>query len=176
MPFPIIWTVNRNRCASLPRAPIQSWGLPTARLRRSIRWRRVWRARPALQRFLEECKCGGLAEADLATTEKKGIATGFFVQHPLTGQNIEVWIANYVLMRVGEGAVMGVPAHDARDFAFAQKYGLPIKPVIEVNGQAYSAARWNDGYAESGLCIQSGKYDGLSSAEAIKAVGADLKA
>ncbi|CCD28913.1 Leucyl-tRNA synthetase (Leucine--tRNA ligase) (LeuRS) [Candidatus Glomeribacter gigasporarum BEG34] len=137
---------------------------------------RLARARPALQRFLEECKCGGLAEADLATTEKKGIATGFFVQHPLTGQNIEVWIANYVLMRVGEGAVMGVPAHDARDFAFAQKYGLPIKPVIEVNGQAYSAARWNDGYAESGLCIQSGKYDGLSSAEAIKAVGADLKA
>src|SRR5260364_289115 len=81
---------------------------------------RLARARPALQRFLEECKGGGLAEADLATTEKKGIATGFFVQHPLTGQNIEVWIANYVLMRVGEGAVMGVPAHDARDFAFAQ--------------------------------------------------------
>ncbi len=134
------------------------------------------RAQPALQRFIEACKQGGLAEADLATAEKKGMATGFFVQHPLTGQHIEVWIANYVLMRVGEGAVMGVPAHDARDFAFAQKYGLPIKAVIDVNGQPYSTAQWADGYAEYGLCIQSGKYDGLSSAQAIQAVGADLKA
>ncbi len=137
---------------------------------------RLARTQPALQRFSEACKQGGLAEADLATAEKKGIATGFFVQHPLTGQDIEVWIANYVLMRVGEGAVMGVPAHDARDFAFAQKYKLPVKPVIDVNGQPYSTARWADWYAERGVCVQSGKYNGLSSAQAIQAIGADLKA
>ena len=74
-------------------------------------------------------------EADLATMEKKGMPTGLFVTHPLTGEKVEVWVGNYVLMAYGDGAVMGVPAHDERDFAFAKKYGLPIKQVIAVDGE-----------------------------------------
>jgi leucyl-tRNA synthetase len=84
---------------------------------------------PALAAFLEECKTGGTTEAELATQEKKGMATGLFVTHPLTGAQVEVWVGNYVLMSYGDGAVMGVPAHDERDFAFALKYQLEIKPV-----------------------------------------------
>jgi len=85
---------------------------------------------PALQDFIAECAKGGVAEADMAAMEKKGMPTHFHVTHPLTGALVPVWIGNYVLMSYGEGAVMGVPAHDERDFAFAKKYGLPIKPVI----------------------------------------------
>jgi leucyl-tRNA synthetase len=85
---------------------------------------------PALRAFIEECAKGGVAEADMAAMEKKGMTTHFHVTHPLTGELVPVWIGNYVLMSYGEGAVMGVPAHDERDFAFAKKYGLPIKPVI----------------------------------------------
>jgi leucyl-tRNA synthetase len=84
--------------------------------------------------FVEECKQGGVAEADLATMEKKGVPTGIFVTHPLSGEQVEVWIGNYVLMGYGDGAVMAVPAHDERDFAFARKYGLPIRQVIAVDG------------------------------------------
>jgi len=84
-----------------------------------------------LASFLQECAQGGTTEAELATQEKKGMATGLFVTHPLTGQQIEVWVGNYVLMSYGDGAVMGVPAHDERDFAFANKYGLPIKQVVQ---------------------------------------------
>src|SRR5688572_2728702 len=82
--------------------------------------------------FIEECRKGGVQEADLATMEKKGVPTGLFVLHPITGEKVEVWVGNYVLMGYGEGAVMAVPGHDERDFAFAKKYGLPIKPVIDV--------------------------------------------
>ncbi|MEZ0231730.1 MAG: leucine--tRNA ligase [Methylophilaceae bacterium] len=85
---------------------------------------------PALQAFIQECKMGSVAEADVATAEKKGMATGLFVKHPLTDEQLPVWIANYVLISYGEGAVMAVPAHDERDFEFAQRYELPIKPVI----------------------------------------------
>ncbi|MBI5435739.1 MAG: leucine--tRNA ligase [Nitrosomonadales bacterium] len=85
---------------------------------------------PQLTAFIEECKRGGVAEADIATMEKKGMPTGISVTHPLTGEQIPVWVGNYVLMRYGEGAVMAVPAHDERDFGFAKKYGLAIKPVI----------------------------------------------
>ena len=88
------------------------------------------RDQPALQDFIAECARGGVAEADLAAMEKKGMPTHLHVTHPLTGVLVPVWIGNYVLMSYGEGAVMGVPAHDERDFAFATKYGLPIKPVI----------------------------------------------
>lgn len=84
----------------------------------------------SLQAFIQECKLGSAKEADLATQEKKGMDTGFFVIHPLNNQKLPVWVANYVLMGYGEGAVMAVPAHDERDFAFAKKYGLPIKQVI----------------------------------------------
>ncbi|MDP2165544.1 MAG: leucine--tRNA ligase [Hydrogenophaga sp.] len=85
---------------------------------------------PALAAFIEECKSGGTTEAELATQEKKGMATGLFVTHPLTGAQVEVWVGNYVLMSYGDGAVMGVPAHDERDFAFANKYGIEIKQVV----------------------------------------------
>ncbi|MBA4261435.1 MAG: leucine--tRNA ligase, partial [Comamonadaceae bacterium] len=88
--------------------------------------------KPALAAFIEECKHGGTTEAELATQEKKGMATGLFVTHPLTGAQIEVWVGNYVLMSYGDGAVMGVPAHDERDFAFALKYDLKIQQVVEI--------------------------------------------
>ncbi|HEU0234163.1 MAG TPA: leucine--tRNA ligase [Gallionella sp.] len=85
---------------------------------------------PRLAEFIEECKRGGTAEANIATMEKKGMDTGLFVKHPLTGEKLPVWVANYVLMGYGEGAVMAVPAHDERDFEFAEKHGLPVKHVI----------------------------------------------
>jgi leucyl-tRNA synthetase len=85
---------------------------------------------PALAEFIAECKRGSVAEADVATAEKKGMDTGLFVTHPLNGEQLPVWVANYVLMGYGEGAVMAVPAHDERDFEFAEKYNLPLKPVI----------------------------------------------
>ena len=86
---------------------------------------------PALQTFIQECKMGSVAEADMATAEKKGMDTGLFVVHPLTEELLPVWIANYVLISYGEGAVMAVPAHDERDFEFANKYQLPIKQVYQ---------------------------------------------
>ncbi|MDR3396892.1 MAG: leucine--tRNA ligase [Pandoraea sp.] len=134
--------------------------------------------RPDLQAFIAECKQGGVAEADIATMEKKGMPTGFFVTHPLTGEKVEVWIGNYVLMGYGEGAVMGVPAHDERDFAFARKYGLPIRQVVAVPGETYSTDAWQVWYGdkENGTLINSGKYDGLGFAAAVDAIAADLKA
>ena len=95
---------------------------------------------PAMAAFLEECKSGGTTEAELATQEKKGMATGLFVTHPLTGAKVEVWVGNYVLMSYGDGAVMGVPAHDERDFAFALKYDLPIKQVVALGVDGAAAA------------------------------------
>ena len=91
---------------------------------------RAARDNPQLAAFIEKCKLGSVMEADLATMEKEGMDTGLTVTHPLTGEAVPVWVANYVLMSYGDGAVMAVPAHDERDFAFAQKYKLPIKPVI----------------------------------------------
>src|SRR3981081_1993314 len=83
-----------------------------------------------LREFVEECKKGAVMEAELAQIEKKGMPAGLFVTHPLSGEKVPVWVGNYVLMGYGEGAVMGVPAHDERDYEFALKYRLPIKPVI----------------------------------------------
>src|SRR6185436_10140798 len=87
---------------------------------------RLAQDKPQLQPFIDKCRHGSVMEADMATMEKEGMPTGFFVTHPLSGLKLEVWIGNYVLMAYGEGAVMGVPAHDERDFAFAKKYSLPI--------------------------------------------------
>ncbi len=131
-----------------------------------------------LAAFIDECKHGSVMEADMATMEKKGMPTGIFVAHPLTGEKVEVWVGNYVLMGYGEGAVMAVPAHDERDFAFAKKYGLPIRQVIDVPGKAYSLDAWQEWYADKqgGICINSGKYDGLGYDAAIDAIAADLKA
>src|SRR4051812_39888435 len=108
-----------------------------------------------LAAFIEECKRGGVQEADLATTEKKGMPTGLFVKHPFTGEPVPVWVGNYVLMSYGEGAVMAVPGHDERDFAFAKKYGLPIKQVIAVAGHDYSLEAWHDSYATAGRNVAS---------------------
>ena len=133
---------------------------------------------PRLAGFVEECKQGSVMEADMATMEKKGMATGIFVTHPLTGEKVEVWVGNYVLMGYGEGAVMAVPAHDERDFAFAKKYGLAIKPVIAVPGKTYSLDGWQEWYADKvqGVCVNSGKYDGLAFAPATDAIAEDLAA
>ena len=130
---------------------------------------------PALAAFIEECKRGPAIEAELATQEKRGMPTGFDVRHPLTGNAVPVWVGNYVLMSYGEGAVMGVPAHDERDFEFAKKYGLPIKPVIDVAGREYSLDAWAPWYGEHGRCIHSGAYDGLDFDAAIDAIAADLE-
>jgi leucyl-tRNA synthetase len=134
------------------------------------------RANAELQAFVDECKRGSVMEADLATMEKKGLPTGLYVEHPLTGARVPVWVGNYVLMGYGEGAVMGVPGHDERDFAFAQKYALPIAQVIDVDGQAYSTDAWQPWYGEYGVCVNSGPYDGLGYQAAVDAIAADLKA
>jgi len=127
---------------------------------------------PALAAFLDECKTGGTTEAEMATQEKKGMATGLFVTHPLTGESVEVWVGNYVLMSYGDGAVMGVPAHDERDFAFALKYGLRIQQVVSVADGDYNSTQWRESYADKtqGHCIHSGELDGLSHAEAVNRV------
>jgi leucyl-tRNA synthetase len=159
---------------------------------------------PALAAFIAECKQGSVAEADMATMEKKGMDTGFTVSHPLTGEAVPVWVGNYVLMSYGEGAVMAVPAHDERDFGFAQKYGLPIKQVIKSSSEveiekeiqskdwnekgraqweeslakySFSTEKWQDWYdLKNGVCTNSGKYDGLAYEAAVDAIAADLAA
>ncbi len=150
-----------------------------------------------LAAFIEECKRGGVAEADIATMEKKGMDTGLKVTHPLTGEQVPVWVGNYVLMGYGEGAVMAVPAHDERDFGFAKKYNLPIKQVISGKGEEgrgkgktsatplpfsldpspFSLEEWQEWYAtKDGVCVNSSKYDGLDYNQAIDAIAADLSA
>jgi leucyl-tRNA synthetase len=138
---------------------------------------RLARDDPRLADFIEECRHGGVAESELATIDKRGVATGFKVTHPLTGEPVPVWIGNYVLMGYGEGAVMGVPGHDERDFAFARRYGLPIRQVIAVAGETFSAESWRDWYADKqrGVCVNSGRYDGLGYEAAVKAIAVDLK-
>ena len=124
---------------------------------------------PALQSFIEACKKGSVAEADLAKAEKMGMDTGLTVTHPLTGEQVPVWVANYVLMSYGSGAVMAVPAHDERDFEFANKYQLPIKQVIDLDehhkqDQQFDATTWQDWYGDkqNGVAINSGDLDGLN--------------
>ncbi len=123
---------------------------------------------PALQAFIDECRKGSVAEADLAVAEKKGMDTGLTVQHPVTGENVPVWVANYVLMGYGSGAVMAVPAHDERDFAFANQYGLPIRQVIEVEGD-FDPKVWQPAYAsKTSTTVHSGPIDGLDYTQAFK--------
>ncbi len=161
------------------------------------------KSNPELATFVDECKRGAVMEAELAQAEKKGMPTGLSVSHPITGESIPVWVGNYVLMGYGEGAVMGVPAHDERDFHFALKHDLPIAQVIECQSPRAEAVRialaegneragalqneleklslfrsdeWHDWYIEHGTCINSGKYDGLDFQRSIDAIAADLKA
>ncbi|OAM30151.1 leucine--tRNA ligase [Eikenella sp. NML03-A-027] len=133
---------------------------------------------PALQAFIAECKAGSVAEADMATMEKKGMPTGRFVINPLNGERLEVWVANYVLWGYGDGAVMAVPAHDERDFAFAKQYHLPIKQVISVDSQPFDAAQWQDWYAdkENGVLVNSNEFNGLNFQAAFDAIAVKLQA
>jgi leucyl-tRNA synthetase len=150
---------------------------------------------PKLAAFIEACKHGSTVEADFATMEKKGMPTGLFVTHPLTGDKIEVWVGNYVLMSYGDGAVMGVPAHDERDFEFARTHGLSVKQVLQntliynetqreqrprdqYEFEYFSPSTWKAWYAskEGVLVVNSGKYDGLTYQEAVDAVAVDLAA
>ncbi len=133
---------------------------------------------PALATFIETCQKGGTTEAELAVKEKEGMPTGLFVSHPLTGKPVEVWVGNYVLMSYGDGAVMGVPAHDERDFEFALKYKLTIQQVVASKGVAFSHTEWHDSFGDkaNGVLVNSGKYDGLSFKDALEAVAADLAA
>lgn len=129
--------------------------------------------------FIEECKKGGTTEAELALKEKEGRPTGLFVTHPLTGAQVPVWVGNYVLMSYGDGAVMGVPAHDERDFAFAKKYGIDMLQVIHVDGEPhFSYDHWQDWYADKtrGVTVNSGNYSGLSYKQAVDAIAAALAA
>jgi len=133
---------------------------------------------PALAAFIEECKTGGTTEAELATQDKKGMATGLFVSHPLNGHQIEVWVGNYVLIGYGDGAVMGVPAHDERDFAFAQKYSLRMVEVVHVDGHVYDYAQWHDWYGDKqrGVTVNSGNFSGMGFKDAVNAVAHALEA
>ncbi|WP_312307428.1 leucine--tRNA ligase [Acinetobacter variabilis] len=134
---------------------------------------------PELQAFIEECRMGSVAEADLATAEKKGMATGLSVKHPVTGEEVPVWIANYVLMSYGSGAVMAVPSHDERDFEFANKYGLTIKQVIDAKGAEdtdFDATQWQEWYgSKDGKLVNSDEFDGLDFQGAFDAFLAKLE-
>ena len=115
---------------------------------------------PELAAFIQEAKNAKVAEADLATMEKKGMATGLFAIHPLTGEKLPIWVANFVLMHYGTGAVMAVPAHDQRDFEFAQKYGLQIKQVIEpIANEEIDLTK--QAFVEHGKLVNSAEFDGL---------------
>lgn len=129
----------------------------------------------ALHRFIQECKQGATKEADLATQEKKGMDTGLFVIHPLSGERLPVWIANYVLMGYGEGAVMAVPAHDERDFDFARHYSLPVKAVIRPTDEDLQQPL-AEAYVEHGVTFDSGEYSGLTFQAAVDAIAAALQA
>ncbi len=135
------------------------------------------RNNPQLAAFINECKSGSVMEADLATAEKRGMPTGLHVIHPLSGAQLEVWVANYVLMGYGEGAVMAVPAHDERDFEFATKYALPIRCVIRSTTGVYTdtTAPWQPAYAEHGITANSGVFDNLEFQPAVDAIAAALQ-
>jgi leucyl-tRNA synthetase len=133
-----------------------------------------------LARFIDECKQGGVAEAEMATMEKKGMPLGVSVTHPLTGEPIPLWVANYVLMGYGDGALMAVPGHDERDYAFAQKYGLPIKQVVKPKDGEWTfdpTAPYQEWQAtKDSICVNSGPLDGMSYEEATDYVAAQMRA
>lgn len=136
----------------------------------------------AVAAFCHECKQGSVAEADIAKAEKKGMDTGLTVQHPLTGEQVPVWVANYVLMSYGSGAVMAVPAHDERDFEFANKFALPIRQVIapatatnsssadDESALDFDSQEWQEWYGEKGVCVNSDALDGLSFDDSFEAI------
>ncbi len=134
---------------------------------------------PQIAAFIKECKSNNIAEAEMATLEKKGIDSGLKVIHPVTGEEIPVWIANFVLMAYGSGAVMSVPGHDERDWEFANKYGIAIKQVITAAGITEETDKSFDieqaAFTEKGVLVNSGKFDGLSSDDAFEVIAKDLE-
>ncbi len=129
---------------------------------------------PELAAFIDECSKSGTAEADVATAEKKGMETGFTAIHPISGKEVPVWVANFVLMEFGTGAVMAVPAHDQRDWEFATKYGIEIQQVIEpANGEEIDLSK--EAFTEKGTLINSGEFDGLGFESAFDAIAEKLK-
>jgi len=138
---------------------------------------RAAESRPELARFIDECRRGSTMEADVATVEKRGVPTGLHVRHPFTGAPIPIWVANYVLMSYGEGAVMGVPAHDERDFQFARRYGLPIRHVVrpEQGSSATPGEDWQPEFSDKGVLVDSGEFSGQRSDAAIAAIAASLE-
>ncbi|MDP5041752.1 MAG: leucine--tRNA ligase, partial [Paraglaciecola sp.] len=127
-----------------------------------------------LAHFIDECKNTKVAEAELATMEKKGCATGYYAIHPLTGENVPIWVANFVLMGYGSGAVMAVPGHDQRDWEFATKYHLTIKQVITSLETDTIIDLGKAAFTEKGLLVNSQEYDGLNSAEAFEQIATKL--
>ncbi len=131
---------------------------------------------PALAAFVEECRRGSTMEADVATVEKRGQNTGLHVRHPLTGEPVEIWVANYVLMSYGEGAVMGVPAHDDRDFEFARRHQIPMRVVVQPAGVEVGLGdEWAPALSATGVSVNSGEFSGLASAAATAAIAAALE-
>ena len=143
---------------------------------------------PALAAFIEQCRHGGVSEAEIETQEKKGHPTGVDAIHPVTGEKVPVWVANFVLMGYGTGAVMAVPGHDERDFEFAHKYSLPIRQVVAVRTPlpphlapefAYDAGTWKDWYSDKSradlMCVNSGELDGLGYREAFDRIAKRLQ-
>jgi leucyl-tRNA synthetase len=132
---------------------------------------------PKLAAFIEECKAGGTTEAELAVKEKLGMPTGLQVIHPLTGDPVDVWVGNYVLMGYGDGAVMGVPAHDERDLAFAKKDGLRIDDVVHIDGLSYDHDHWQEWYGDKqrGVTVNSDVFSGLNYLDAVNAVASALQ-
>ncbi|MFC4655079.1 leucine--tRNA ligase [Rheinheimera marina] len=130
---------------------------------------------PQLQAFIDDCKGNKVAEAEMATMEKKGAPTGLSVIHPLTGEQVPVWVANFVLMDYGSGAVMAVPGHDQRDYEFATKYNLAIKQVIEpAAGSETACDLTTAAFTEKGVLVNSAEFDGLDFAAAFKAIADKL--
>jgi len=129
---------------------------------------------PELADFIKVCKTNSVAESDMATLEKKGIDTGYKAIHPLTGREVPVYAANFVLMGYGSGAVMAVPAHDQRDWEFAHKYGLPIEQAIAPASDDHTCDLNECAFTEKGVLVNSGEFDGLSSADAFDAIATKL--
>jgi leucyl-tRNA synthetase len=137
---------------------------------------------PELAQFIQDCKTQSVSEADMATMEKKGIATGLEAIHPITGEKVPVWVANYVLMEYGTGAIMAVPAHDERDFEFANKHSLPIKQVftqtVSAEASQFNSTTWQDWYASKSAdvaMINSDEFDGLSPEQGFDAIANKLE-
>ncbi len=135
---------------------------------------RAARDDPGLAAFIDECRKGGATEAELETAEKKGMPLGIEVVHPVSGELVPVWVANFVLMSYGAGAVMAVPAHDQRDWEFARKYGIPIKPVVwPADGGEMDVSK--QAFTDKGVLRHSGRFDGLTSEQAFDAIADYLR-